>query len=72
MSTRERLHEIIDELTDEQAADLEAYAEQLLDEDEEEVFTAEEIQEILRIEAEMLSGQSVKWEDVKKRLGIDV
>ncbi len=39
MSTRERLHEIVDELTDEQAAPPGHYAQQMLN-DEEEVFTA--------------------------------
>jgi len=72
ISVRERVHWLIDDLNDEQAAMLEDYAEQLLDEDGEEVFTEEQIDEILKIEAEMLAGHSVKWEDVKVRLGMDL
>lgn len=71
MSTRERLRELIEDLTDEQAAPLEGYANQMLN-DEHDVFTDEEIDEILKIKAETLAGNTVKWEEVKKRLGIDV
>lgn len=72
MSTRERLHEPIEDLTDEQAAILEDYAERLLDDDEEEMFTEEEIDEILRIEAEVPAGNTVKWEEIERRLGLDL
>ena len=72
MSTRERLHEIIDELSDEQPADLEAYAEHMLDEDDDEIFTEDEIERILKIQAQALGGDTVKWEDIEKRLGLDV
>lgn len=72
MSTRERLHEPIEDLTDEQAAILADYAERLLDDDEEEMFTEEEIDEILRIEAEVLAGNTVKWEEIERRLGLDL
>lgn len=68
MSTRERLHEIVDELTEEQAAILEDYAEQLLDDDE--VFTEEEIDRILKQREEMKAGAWVDWEDVKRELNL--
>jgi len=70
MTTRERLHELVDELTDEQAALLEGYAEQMLDDDDEEVFTEEEIQRILKAEAEIDAGEWVSWEDVKRELDL--
>lgn len=70
MTTRERLHELVDELTDEQAAILEGYAEQLLDDDEEEVFTEEEIERILKQREEMKAGAWVDWEDVKRELNL--
>ncbi len=67
MTAKEQLREIVEGLTEEEAAImLELYDEALGDEE----FTEEEIEEILRIREEIDRGETIPWEQVKSELGL--
>lgn len=68
MTTKERLHEIVDALSEDEAAELLDYAEWLRQESE--TLTEEESARVRAGAAELARGERVAWEDLRRELNL--
>jgi hypothetical protein len=68
MTTRERAHQLVDQLNEDDLQEALDYLEGLAR--EEEMLTEEELARVLEGEAQIGRGEAVPWEEVRRRAGL--